>query len=131
MKQKGKHRNEAASAPVHGTDYLWRGIHSTLQIIAIQPQPRLLVHSNYVNRICIIKYREFVSHTHAQNRRLAGTWVLRTWIHIPLETSFVHGAPNGLVLVMHIGFLACFHAISLERSRFSKIASLIFVPLWH
>ena len=26
------------------------------------------------------------------------------------------------VLIMHIGFLACFHAISLERSRFSKIA---------
>ena len=32
------------------------------------------------------------------------------------------------VLIMHIGFLACFHAISLERSRFSKIASLTFVP---
>ena len=29
------------------------------------------------------------------------------------------------VLVMHIGFLACFHAISLERSRFSKIASAL------
>ena len=28
------------------------------------------------------------------------------------------------VLIMHIGFLACFHAISLERSRFSKIACL-------
>ena len=27
------------------------------------------------------------------------------------------------VLIMHIGFLACFHAISLERSRFSKIAT--------
>ena len=27
------------------------------------------------------------------------------------------------VLIMHIGFLACFHAISLERSRFSKIAA--------
>ena len=24
---------------------------------------------------------------------------------------------------MHIGFLACFHAISLERSRFSEIAT--------
>ena len=35
------------------------------------------------------------------------------------------------VLIMHIGFLACFHAISLERSRFSKIACLFFVPLWH
>ena len=28
------------------------------------------------------------------------------------------------MLIMHIGFLACFHAISLERSRFSKIATL-------
>ena len=28
------------------------------------------------------------------------------------------------MLIMHIGFLACFHAISLERSHFSKIASL-------
>ena len=27
------------------------------------------------------------------------------------------------VLIMHIGFLACFHAISLERSRFSEIAT--------
>ena len=32
------------------------------------------------------------------------------------------------VLIMHIGFLACFHAISLERSRFSKIA-LFFLAL--
>ena len=31
------------------------------------------------------------------------------------------------VLIMHIGFLACFHAISLERSRFSKIATLFFL----
>ena len=33
------------------------------------------------------------------------------------------------VLNMHIGFLACFHAISLERSRFSKIATFIFLLL--
>ena len=33
------------------------------------------------------------------------------------------------VLIMHIGFLACFHAISHERSRFSKIATLFFLPL--
>ena len=26
------------------------------------------------------------------------------------------------VLIMHIGFLACFYSISLERSRFSKIS---------
>ena len=31
------------------------------------------------------------------------------------------------MLIMHIGFLACFHAISLERSRFSKIATLFFL----
>ena len=28
-----------------------------------------------------------------------------------------------LVLIMHIGFFACFYAISLERSRFSEIAT--------
>ena len=33
------------------------------------------------------------------------------------------------VLIMRISFFACFHAISLERSRFSKIATLFFVPL--
>ena len=32
------------------------------------------------------------------------------------------------VLIMHIGFFACFHAISPERSRFSKIAILFFMP---
>ena len=30
---------------------------------------------------------------------------------------------------MHIGFLACFHAISLERSRFSKNRHVIFLAL--
>ena len=30
---------------------------------------------------------------------------------------------------MHIGSFACFHAISLERSRFSKIATLLFHAL--
>ena len=30
---------------------------------------------------------------------------------------------------MHIGFFACFHAISLERSGFSKIATLLFHAL--
>ena len=33
-----------------------------------------------------------------------------------------------LVLIIHIGFFACFHAISLERSRFSKIATLFSCP---
>ena len=33
------------------------------------------------------------------------------------------------VLIMHIGFFACFHATSLERSRFSEIATLFFLPL--
>ena len=33
------------------------------------------------------------------------------------------------VLIMHIGFLASFHAISPERSGFSKIATLIFFLL--
>ena len=33
------------------------------------------------------------------------------------------------VLIMHIGFLASFHAISPERSGFSKIATLFFFLL--
>ena len=28
--------------------------------------------------------------------------------------------------IMHVGFFACFHSISLERSRFRKIALSIF-----
>ena len=35
------------------------------------------------------------------------------------------------VLILHIGFFACFHAISLERSRFSKIGTLFFLSLQH
>ena len=31
------------------------------------------------------------------------------------------------VLIMHIGFFACFHAISLERSRFSETATLFYL----
>ena len=34
------------------------------------------------------------------------------------------------MLIMHIGFYACFHAISLECSRFSKIGTLNFLPLY-
>ena len=33
------------------------------------------------------------------------------------------------VLIMHIAFFTCFHAVSLERSRFSKIATLVLMPL--
>ena len=33
------------------------------------------------------------------------------------------------MLIIHIVFLACFYAISLERSRFSKIATLFFIAL--
>ena len=41
-------------------------------------------------------------------------------------TQSCRGKP---VLNLHIGSFACFHAISLERSRFSKIATFIFMPL--
>ena len=34
------------------------------------------------------------------------------------------------VLIMHIGFFACFHAISLECNRFGKTATLFFMPLY-
>ena len=51
-----------------------------------------------------------------------------TWIHIYPLSNLIRprcaerakpgrGKP---VLIMHIGFFACFHAISLERSRFRK-----------
>ena len=33
------------------------------------------------------------------------------------------------VLIMHIGFFSCFHAISPERNHFSKIATSFFMPL--
>ena len=33
------------------------------------------------------------------------------------------------VLIMHIGFFTCFHAICLECSRFSKIATFFFLSL--
>ena len=33
------------------------------------------------------------------------------------------------MFIMHIGFLACFHAISLERSRFSDNRHIIFPAL--
>ena len=33
------------------------------------------------------------------------------------------------VLIMHIGLFACFHAISLERSHFSKVPHVIFHSL--
>ena len=32
------------------------------------------------------------------------------------------------VLIMHIGFFACFHTISLKRNRFSKSATLFSWP---
>ena len=35
------------------------------------------------------------------------------------------------VIIMHIGFFACFHAISLERSDLKQIATLFFMPLQH
>ena len=53
-------------------------------------------------------------------------------IRMACETRCAERAKRGRgkpVLIMHIGFLACFHAISLERNRFSKIATLIFLPL--
>ena len=31
--------------------------------------------------------------------------------------------------VMHVGFLACLHAVFLERSRFSKMPTLFFISL--
>ena len=59
--------------------------------------------SNLIRPRCAERLNPVVSYTHA--------------IHV-----YTHA------LIMHIGFLACFHAISLERSRFSEIARLFFLP---
>ena len=42
----------------------------------------------------------------------------------PLCTERANPGRGRPVLIMHIGFFACFHAISLECSHFSKIATL-------
>ena len=67
---------------------------------------------------------------------MSGFRAALTWIKNPLSNSIrprcAERAKPGRgkpVLIMRIGFLACFHAISLERSRFSKIATLVFLPL--
>ena len=56
------------------------------------------------------------------------TYLLRNLIRQPCAERAKPGRGKP-VLIMHIGFFACFHAISLERSRFSKIATLVFLPL--
>ena len=56
------------------------------------------------------------------------TYPLRNLIR-PLCAERAKPGRGKPVLIMHIGFLACFHAISLERSRFSKIATLFFPAL--
>ena len=50
-------------------------------------------------------------------------------VHASCSVSWcVHVRDTG-PLITHIGFFACFHAISFERSGFSKIATLFFMPL--
>ena len=51
-----------------------------------------------------------------------GCWVMRR----PERAKHGRGKP---VLILHIGFLACFHTISLERSRFSHVNFLALVAL--
>ena len=47
----------------------------------------------------------------------------------PLCAKRVKPGGGKPVIIMHIGFFACFHAISLERSHFSEIATLFLLPL--
>ena len=47
------------------------------------------------------------------------TYPLSNLIHPPCAERAKPGRGQP-VLIMHIGFFACFHAIPLERSRFSK-----------
>ena len=51
-------------------------------------------------------------------------FVVTSWatkVHRPRGTG--HSKPN---VIRHIGFFPCFHGISIERSRFRKIALLLF-----
>ena len=57
---------------------------------------------------------------------------LNTIVHNLIRPRCAEQAKRGRgkpVLIMHIGFLACFRAITPERSGFSKIATLFFLPL--
>ena len=56
------------------------------------------------------------------------TYPLSNFIR-PRFTEWAKRGRGKPVLIMHIGFFACFHAISLERSRFSEIATLYFLSL--
>ena len=64
--------------------------------------------------------------------RIGSRRLLATEIRIvQVVTQLTDGQRREMYLspIMHIGFLACFHAISLERNRFSEIATLLFLPL--
>ena len=56
------------------------------------------------------------------------TYPLSNFIRPRCAERAKHG-PGKPVLIMHIGFLACFQAVSPERSGFSKIATLFILPL--
>ena len=57
------------------------------------------------------------------------TYPLRNLIR-PRCAERAKPGPGKPLLIMHIGsVLDCFHAISLERSRFSEIATFFFLPL--
>ena len=57
------------------------------------------------------------------------TYPLRNVIR-PRCAEFAKSGRGKPVHIMHIGFFACcFQAISLEQSRFSKIATFFFLPL--
>ena len=56
------------------------------------------------------------------------TYPLSNFIH-PRCAEWAKPSRGKPVLIMHIGFFACFHAISLERSRFSEIDHINFLAL--
>ena len=52
---------------------------------------------------------------------------MRESIHaVRCDFLSLQGTQSERIRSMHIGFFACFHGISLERSRFRKIALLFF-----
>ena len=97
------------------------------------PRPRLVVVSQAI--------RSFPRGAHARGKGASCVIVSRFRTALDLDTyplsNFIRPrcaerakrGPGKPVLIMHIGFLACFQAISPERSGFSKIATLFILPL--
>ena len=84
------------------------------------PRPRLVATSHRLASCVIVsRFRTALD---------LDTYPLSNFIRPRYAERAKHGRGKP-VLIMHIGFLACFHATSPERSGFIKIATLLFLLL--